>query len=231
MPRPLLLALLYCVLTHGTPLHHFFALRHGQSEANVQGVISSEPSVAVVQHGLSATGREQAEEAASELVDRAVLKGCGLAIVTSDFKRALETAMAVHKAAELAGVPTWPAQGPLTEARLRERFFGEFNGESDTNYQRVWDEDAVSAEHEAFGVESVASVVARTGELLGDLEANAALREGEQKWMVCLVAHGDILQILQCAHFAREDPRRHRELEHLQTATPRELVVAKAFSA
>ena len=210
-------------MVHGTPLHHhrYVALRHGESEANVQGIISSEPSVAVVQHGLSAAGREQAQQACVALVELARASGCGLAIVTSDFKRALETAQAVHEAAELAGVPRWPPQAPHVEVRLRERFFGELNGGSDANYGRVWAEDAVSAQHEAFGVESVDSVVARTGELLGDLDSTAALRE--QKWLVCLVAHGDVLQIMQCAHFEQQDPRLHRQLEHLPTATPREL--------
>ena len=220
------LTLCACVV-HGTPLHHrYVALRHGQSEANVQGIISSEPSVAVVQHGLSASGRAQAQKAGVALVELAKASGCGLAVVTSDFKRALETAQAVHEAAERAGVPTWPSQAPQIEVRLRERYFGEFNGESDDNYGRVWAEDAVSAQHEAFGVESVASVVARTGELLSDLDASAALRGQEQQWLVCLVAHGDVLQILQCAHFERQDPRLHRQLEHLPTATPRELGAA-----
>ena len=58
------LTLCACVV-HGTPLHHhrYVALRHGQSEANVQGIISSEPRVAVAQHGLSASGRAQAQRA------------------------------------------------------------------------------------------------------------------------------------------------------------------------
>lgn len=236
LPEPLwvphtsrMLHLLLC-LAHGTTLsNRYVALRHGQSEANVQGIISSEPSVATMQHGLSATGREQAEKAALALIELARASGCGLAIVTSDFKRALETARAVHATAQEAGVPLWPEHAPRADVRLRERFFGMFNGESDANYQRVWDKDALDADHQAFGVESVSSVVARTGELLAELEdcyeGGEALREEGQRWLVCVVAHGDVLQILQCAHFEREDPRRHRSLEHLQTATPRELIV------
>ena len=223
------LTLCACVV-HGTALHHhrYVALRHGQSEANVLGIISSEPSVAIPQHGLSASGRAQAQSAGVALVELAKASGCGVAVVTSDFKRALETAQAVHEAAERAGVPSWPSQAPQIDTRLRERNFGEFNGESDDNYARVWAEDAASAQHEAFGVESVESVVARTGEVLADLDASAALRGQEQKWLVCLVAHGDVLQIMQCAHFERQDPRRHRQLEHLLTATPRELGTASA---
>jgi hypothetical protein len=39
---------------------------------------------------------------------------------------------------------------------------------------------------------------------------------------VVLVAHGDVLQILQTA-FARVDVTRHRSIEHLPTATLRAL--------
>ena len=55
---------------------------------------------------------------------------------------------------------------------------------------------------------------------LTDLNGNEA---GPGPWMVVLVAHGDVLQILQTS-FARVDVRQHRSLEHLQTATLRELV-------
>ena len=75
------LTLCACVV-HGTPLHHrYVALRHGQSEANVQGIISSEPSVAVVQHGLSASGRAQAQKAGVALgISIAELKRPALSI-------------------------------------------------------------------------------------------------------------------------------------------------------
>ena len=48
-----------------------------------------------------------------------------------------------------------------------------------------------------------------------------------QPWQVLLVAHGDVLQILQTA-FTRVDVRTHRSLPHLETATVRELSFAKA---
>jgi hypothetical protein len=37
----------------------FYIMRHGQSMANVQGVISSDPEIATKTHGLSAKGREE----------------------------------------------------------------------------------------------------------------------------------------------------------------------------
>ena len=44
----------------------------------------------------------------------------------------------------------------------------------------------------------------------------------EGRWLVLLVAHGDVLQILQSG-FAGRDPREHRSLAHLPTATLRAL--------
>lgn len=40
--------------------NRYFGLRHGQSEANVMGVISSNPAVGTVTHGLTPLGRLQA---------------------------------------------------------------------------------------------------------------------------------------------------------------------------
>ena len=48
--------------------------------------------------------------------------------------------------------------------------------------------------------------------------------ERDGRWLVLLVAHGDVLQILQ-AGFAGRDPREHRSLPHLPTATLRALEV------
>ena len=40
------------------PFHHrYIAVRHGHSEANVAGVVSSDPAVATVKHGLTALGK------------------------------------------------------------------------------------------------------------------------------------------------------------------------------
>ena len=60
-------------------------------------------------------------------------KNCrGVAIYTSDFKRAAETAETVHAALRADGVAVWPADGPRREVLLRERWFGEFDGGADS---------------------------------------------------------------------------------------------------
>lgn len=47
----------------------YFALRHGESEANVDAIISSLPARGTTIHGLTSVGRRQARESASHLVE------------------------------------------------------------------------------------------------------------------------------------------------------------------
>jgi hypothetical protein len=47
--------------------NRYFALRHGQSTANVEGVISSLPALGIASHGLTPLGVEQARSAAPQV--------------------------------------------------------------------------------------------------------------------------------------------------------------------
>ena len=107
----------------------------------------------------------------------------------------------------------------------------------------MWDVDIEDANHEEFGVESANSVLERTSGLV--LELDDLLHQGQQQhkggeeqqhqqqqqnqrnrpWKCILVAHGDVLQILQTGFLKHEDAKRHRSLEHLETATIRELIL------
>jgi bisphosphoglycerate-dependent phosphoglycerate mutase len=71
----------------------YFGLRHGESEANMEGIISSNPVIGTTIHGLTKTGRVQARRAATALIEaigRQNLKDC--VFYSSDFTRARETA-------------------------------------------------------------------------------------------------------------------------------------------
>ena len=202
--------------------HSYYVLRHGQSLANVAGIISSDPRTACAAHGLSTQGRRQAEQAAAAVAAAAANEGVdGVAIVTSDLRRAWMTASLVRTHLMAAGVRVWPAVGGLHEAtELRERSFGELDGQSDSRYPDVWVEDANSASHEVYGVESVLSVRERALSVIKRTES--LLPRDGGRYMVVLVAHGDVLQILQSAFFEGGiDPREHRSLPHLETATLR----------
>ena len=80
--------------------------------------------------------------------------------------------------------------------------------------------------------ESLHSVLARTTEFVLSLEAQSFAGPSDQAeeglpWQVFLVAHGDVLQIVQPA-FARVDVCTHRSLPHLETATIRKLDLHQA---
>lgn len=222
MPGMLTTLLLCCaIFVHASAIHRFYALRHGESLANVEGRISSDPAVACVSHGLSTNGWDQAEKAAEAVCHEALKTGVdGVAIVSSDFRRAFQTAQTVRSGVLSSGLRCWPETGVYVEIRLRERNFGDMDGKADTCYNDVWVEDAADATHEKYGVESVVSVLARAQNVVKSVSEHAELQSG--KWMVVLVAHGDVLQILQTG-LSGMDPRNHRSIQHLPTATLRSL--------
>ena len=221
-----------CLLSIDNLRHSYCALRHGQSLANVAKIISSDPAISTVEHGLSEIGHAQAEKAgkifAEELAPAdSAPSWRGVAIFSSDFKRARETAQHLADACLEASIPLYKNE-VILETRLRERNFGDLNGGPDSRYQDVWDFDIKDPTHNEFGAESVYSVVGRTTRLVLDLDEE--LSEGNANkdaapWKCVLVAHGDVLQILQTA-FKRMDGSLHRTLPHLETATVRDLHLA-----
>lgn len=219
----------------GSLRHTFFALRHGQSLANVAKIISSDPKISTVKHGLSDFGHEQAKEAGKHFAEQFHAENdasndeyCGVAIFSSDFVRAKETARHMADACKAASIPLYKNEGVTLDENLRERNFGTLNGGSDDRYQDVWDVDITDPTHNEFGVESVYSVVERTTRLVLDKdEEMSEASRGDEKWKCILVAHGDVLQILQTG-FKKMDGSLHRTLPHLETAMVRELKVAAA---
>jgi probable phosphoglycerate mutase len=213
----------------------YFALRHGQSMANVQGIIASNPSVACLEYGLSPVGQEQARKAGNDLVDRYLKEQNsnvrGVVVVSSDLLRAKETAQHVADAIVTAGVPTNSTttnnnnntnidlygDGVSFDTRLRERYFGDWDLKDDTHYENVWNDDGTDPYHTHGNVESVWSVTDRVTQFVRDWDSKLS-----DYWIVC-VAHGDVLQILQTAFTRNMDPSQHRSLQHLETATLRPL--------
>jgi broad specificity phosphatase PhoE len=147
-------------------------------------------------------------------------------VLSSDLLRAKETAEAVRTAVlgglqDAIGDPICLYTGQVVlDTRLRERGFGEWDLTSDTNYNKVWDEDAVDPSHETKGVEAVMSVMDRVSQCV--LEWDERLNDH----MIICVAHGDVLQILQ-ASFSKLDGSQHRTVDHLETATLRPLELRK----
>jgi probable phosphoglycerate mutase len=160
-------------------------LRHGQTEYNatsrMQGQLDTD---------LSDLGRNQAVAAAEVLAKRQPLL-----IVSSDLRRALDTAMALG---ERAGVPV------EVDARLRETHLGDWQGLTHLEVDAVapgarlaWRDDARWAPHRG---ESRVDVAARSLPLVAELVADQAeWGVDEPDRPVVLVAHGGLIAALTAA--------------------------------
>ncbi|MCU1696190.1 MAG: fructose-2,6-bisphosphatase [Mycobacterium sp.] len=160
-------------------------LRHGQTEYNagsrMQGQLDTD---------LSDLGRMQAVAAAEVLAKRQPLL-----IVSSDLRRALDTAMALS---ERAGLPV------SVDTRLRETHLGDWQGMTHLEVDAVapgarlaWRDDARRAPH---GGESRIDVAERSLPVVADLVAGQAewgVDEADRP--VVLVAHGGLIAALTAA--------------------------------
>ena len=176
----------------------YLLMRHGQSEANVKGLIISKPETGCHRYGLSMIGQQQVRDSVRSLsADQQPT-----VVITSDFLRTRETANLVTEYFNL--------NAPIPDIRLRERWFGEWEGSSDQNYQTVWQgDDPLSTT--PSDVEP-AKAVRKRGLVLLD-----ALEQRYQDETILLVSHGDMLQILRTA-FSSLAANQHRQLPYHQTA-------------
>jgi 2,3-bisphosphoglycerate-dependent phosphoglycerate mutase len=152
------------------------AIRHGETAWNAESRIQGHTDIPLNPHG-----RWQAQQLAEALRDEAFE-----AAYASDLSRAKETAQAVAQTRDLPVV---------TFTGLRERGFGEFEGQTWTELEARW-----PAETQAWrkrepnfapgGGESLLQLQARVVETVNQL---AARHLGEQ---ILIVAHGGVLDIL-----------------------------------
>ena len=190
--------------------NRYFAMRHGHSLANAQGIIVSHPENGCSGFGLSELGRGQVRQS----LQQEPRLGVETLIVCSDFKRARESAEIAHSLLHCSS--------PVSlEQRLRERHFGELELSADTGYEDVWREDMANPDSRRRGVESVNRVMDRVTSIITELEKR------HTDATLLLVSHGDALQILQTA-FARRAASDHRQLDHLHTAEIRRLDLSPA---
>ena len=179
-------------------------MRHGQSLANVAGLVVSRPENGVSGYGLSELGRQQVFDSVTELGLVSDIR-----VISSDFKRAAESAEIAHQVLH-------SKFDLVLDVRLRERDFGDFELLSDESYQIPWGYDADDSTHTFNNVESADSVMARATLLVDELESD------HSDCCFLLVAHGDTLQILQAA-FLRLSAGKQRTMPHLNNAEIREL--------
>ncbi|MCP8688383.1 histidine phosphatase family protein [Marinobacterium sedimentorum] len=194
----------------------YYLMRHGQSEANVAGIIVSAPSIGTTAYGLTAEGERQVRASLAHFDGPRPAR-----VISSDFLRARQTAALAARHFELPS--------PELDAGLRERFFGRWEGLADSGYGQVWQQDEAdtdgcmdNARQDAGNrgegsVEPVSCVLQRGLDTLRALETRHA---GE---VLLLVSHGDWVQILQTA-FVGLAACAHRRISHHQTAEIRPLV-------
>ncbi|CAF1143953.1 unnamed protein product [Adineta steineri] len=194
----------------------YFSVRHGESEANVAQIISSNPQVGTEIHGLSSNGRSQVAEN-TKLFLQNYPSNNSYVIISSDFRRARETAdnLASNLTDSHGNKPSIQL-----DKRLRERFFGIYDGTSDKSYDIIWktdEENPIKNLNEQ--VEPVDSVRERTTALIKELE------DKYENQIIFLVSHGDALQILQTAFERIPNANQQRYLKHLERAEFRPLLL------
>lgn len=183
--------------------NRYFLMRHGESEANLADLIISDPATGCVSYGLSPLGREQARASATT-------SGLGpdTVVVCSDFLRTRQTAEVACLALGCS-----PAS---CDARLRERFFGDREGQSAGNYEATWDLDDRDASHATAGVEPAELLAARLSAVIADLEL---VHSGSD---ILLVSHGDPLRFLHL-HQGGRPLTEHRRVRFFAPAEIRAL--------
>ena len=182
--------------------NHYYLLRHGQSTANVAGIISSARSLAYSdQHGLTDLGYQQGKSSAEQLISlikQQSTPGEKIIFVSSPFARARQTAQAcidglnesscTNKLDDLGLELLTTIQ---MEDRLMERYFGRLDGEAIYTYAYVWPVDKFNTTHTAFDVESVAAVATRLRQVVHHHEALY------ENYHIVWTSHADVLQIAQ----------------------------------
>ena len=175
--------------------NRYIGFRHGQSKANIQGIISSDFQIGVHgDHGLTPIGETQVVDSVTDLLSTIGSELINnVVFVTSPFSRAKQTA-------ELAALCLEGAVSVEINEGLRERDFGDFDQRPLLYYNRVWPVDELDAENTRNGVESVSQVCERAKGVIAGLE------EKFYGKTIVLTSHADTLQILNCM-FSQEDPR------------------------
>jgi 2,3-bisphosphoglycerate-dependent phosphoglycerate mutase len=152
------------------------AVRHGETAWNVDARLQGQLDV-----GLNDTGRAQARRLAEALADEGLE-----AIVSSDLSRARDTAQAV---AERLGLPL------ATDAGLRERHFGSFQGHTYAEVEQRWPEASARWKRREpdFGAPGGETLQAFYDRVVQAVDRIARAQAGRH---VLIVAHGGVLDCL-----------------------------------
>jgi len=162
--------------------NRYYLMRHGESFANTQGIIVSDPVFGAVNYGLTPRGLGQVRDSLQRAIETGDLDS-NVLIYHSVILRAHETAREAARVLSIGSIKL--------EHRLNERFFGNLNGKSDVFYDKVHNLNRLSVDHEFEGVESISRLQTRTTQLIFDLESQYK----DKKFL--LVSHGDPIKMLE----------------------------------
>ncbi len=163
--------------------NNYIVMRHGESEHNLQGLISDKQD-AVNDH-LTDHGKSQVQEAAELLKNKKIDL-----IVASPFIRTKETTDIVR------GVLGLPEESVSTDARLHEMRVGTFSGTTWKEYHDKFPKTADNFSAVLPGGESYSDVRKRVSELLYELEQKYSnkniliVTHGGPAWLMVVGAHG-----------------------------------------
>jgi len=186
--------------------NRYFSLRHGESKSNVLRILISHIENGVSDFGLTDAGKQQIKE----VVENQNLLNGKTIIYSSDFLRTKETA---EIAREVLG-----AESIHLDARLRERYFGDFEKMDFDYYKLVWAKDNTDNAQTEHQVESILAVQDRVTSLVAELENQY------QGQTILLVSHGDPIQFLE-ASFSTHEPFNHRNIIMPHKGELRELIL------
>ena len=153
------------------------AIRHGETDWNLAGRVQGQMATA----GLNAKGRWQAQQVAHALASESIQ-----ALYASDLLRAHETAQYIGQTTGLA---------VQTDAGLRERGFGLFEGKTFAESEVLWPELALRwrKREPDFAPADGESLLSFEERITKIVHALAAINSGKQ---IVLVSHGGVMDAL-----------------------------------
>lgn len=188
--------------------NRYFALRHGESKANVAEIIVSDlqngiqEEFTLTQNGENQVRGSVVKAKTENLLDENTI------IYSSPFSRCKKTA---EIAKEVLGLKN----EVIIDGRLQERWFGDLNKAHVQNYQKIWAADKEN-QQPIQNEEPVEKVKERTMSLVADLEEQYSGKA------MLLVSHGDVLQVLEVCLLGMP-AHNHRDIRPLEKAEIREL--------
>jgi glucosyl-3-phosphoglycerate phosphatase len=191
--------------------HTYFAVRHGHSKPNEQGIIVTKSEIAVSdEYGLTEKGFEQARLSGKLFRLQTNIGPSNVIIIHSPFSRAKETAFTIS---EELGCKVFGVNN-----RLSERYFGDLDMTSDKGYQSVWEHDRLDPDSKFANAESPNEVLSRMLKVIEDCEK----LDEEYGSNILLVGHADSIHILETA-FRNIEVQFHRDIPYMRNGEIRGL--------